>query len=74
MKTLKEKILATLRENIESRNDGWGMVYLDNARIPEVSVHQFRAILAQLSKDGLYRTYDEKCFGEVKEDGNLASK
>jgi hypothetical protein len=43
----------------------YAMVYLDNARLPEQTMSQFRAHLAALSKKGLYKPYDDEWFGWV---------
>ena len=68
----KPTVLRKLRENYESVSEiagtRWGCVYIDNARPQGMSVHQFRAILAQLSKEGLYRPVDHECFGDVRLD------
>ena len=67
----KQQVLENLRANIESESttaDGhrWGCVYLDNARPKGMSANQFRAILAQLSKEGLYKVIDGYAFGDVR--------
>jgi hypothetical protein len=61
------QVLDLLRINIDNRTgDGWATVYLDNARPAGMSVHQFRAALAQLAKEGFYKPIDRECFGSVK--------
>ena len=64
--TKTEQVLSALRQNTESTDDGWGMVYLDNARPEGMSEKTFRSCLAQLSKQDLYRVADGYAFGEVK--------
>lgn len=63
--TNTETVLKNLRDNAESEFRGWGCVYLDNAR-KGMPVATFRAALAQLSKQGLYRVVDGYAFGDVK--------
>lgn len=46
--------------------DGWGEVYLDNARPDGMSDKSFRSCLASLSKLNLYRPIDGYAFGKVK--------
>jgi hypothetical protein len=46
--------------------DQWGQVYLDNARLPGQSVHEFRAHLSALSRQGLYKPEGDDCFGYVR--------
>lgn len=65
--TTKEKVLQSLRANTEGcESGGFKMVYLDNARLSDVSEYEFRSALAQLSKDGLYKVIDGYAFGEIK--------
>jgi hypothetical protein len=61
-----EQTLESLRSEIESDHEGFGVVYLDNARLPGQSVHQFRAHLAALAKRGEYKVMDGECFGMVR--------
>ena len=61
------QVLQALRKNSESDNgDGWGTVYLDNARPSGMSVTSFRSYLVKLSQHGLYRPQDGYAFGSVK--------
>jgi hypothetical protein len=64
--TVAARLLESLRANVERVSNGWGEVYLDNAKPAEMSVHRFRANLAVLSKLGLYRVVDGYAFGDVK--------
>jgi hypothetical protein len=60
---------SSLLANVESKcfgDETWGMVYLDNARAEGQSVAQFRACLAVLAKQGLYKVVDGSTFGAVK--------
>jgi hypothetical protein len=62
--------LTALRKAAEYDEDGWGMVYLDNAhaKLPGMSPTVFRAHLASLSKNGLYKPVDGYAWGMVKMD------
>ena len=61
--------LASLRKEVEAyQDDQWGIVYLDNARLNGQSVHQFRAHLSALSRQGLYKPEGDDCFGYVRFD------
>ena len=67
--TKVEQTLASLRDNVELfMDDQWGQVYLDNARLPGQSVHEFRAHLSTLSRQGLYKPEGDDCFGYVRFD------
>ena len=60
---------SSLLANVESDvfgDEAWGMVYLDNARLDGQSTAQFRAQLAALAKQGLYKVVDGNTFGAVK--------
>ena len=46
--------------------EGFGSVYLHNARLPGQTPEQFRAHLSALSKRGDYIPMDEKWFGAVR--------
>lgn len=63
-----QQVLESLRRHVEykSPNEVWGSVYLDNARIAGINEKQFRAILASLSKQGLYKVVDGYAWGDVK--------
>ena len=63
-----EETLNSLRKQIEADHtvDGYGIVYLDNARLPGQTVNQFRAHLSALAKRGDYIVIDGKCFGAVR--------
>ncbi len=64
--TNSEQVLKSLRSKVENDNgDGWGEVYLDNAR-NGMNDKVFRAALAQLSKQGLYQVIDGYAWGKVK--------
>jgi len=63
-------LLSQLREAVEGlRDDGWGDVYLDNAR-GDFQAREFAALLSNLSQKGLYKdSYDRESkgiWGEVK--------
>jgi hypothetical protein len=60
------QVLESLRKHVENSQDGWGTVYLDNAKPDGMSSKSFRAYLSQLSKAGLYKPEDEFAFGSVK--------
>lgn len=65
--TNKEQVLQSLRSNTEGcETNGFKIVYLDNARLSDVSEHQFRSCLAQLSKDGLYKIVDGYAWVKLK--------
>lgn len=50
------KTLASLRENHEYESEpGWGAVYLDNARHPDMRRHVWAGTLSALEAAGLYR-------------------
>ena len=62
--------LASLRREVEAvdtASDGtrWGVVYLDNARLPKQADTQFRAHLSALAKAGSYKVIDGNTFGHV---------
>lgn len=68
-------VLGCLRANSEGHSetheDGsvWFSVYLPNARaavVPQMSAHQFAGHLAELTKAGFYKSYDDGFFGQVK--------
>lgn len=62
-----EDTLAALRNEIESdHSEGFGVVYLDNARAPGQSDTQFRAHLSVLAKRGDYKVIDGETFGAVR--------
>lgn len=71
-----ERVLAALRANIESstadtsatRPGTWADVYLDNAKPADVTATSFRACLAALAKQGLYRVIDGFAWGSVRLD------
>lgn len=59
--------LASLRKEIEAdHSEGWGVVYLDNARLPGQTSRQFQSHLAVLSARGEYKVIDGQCFGAVR--------
>lgn len=66
METNANQVLNSLRKYVENKNNGWGEVYLDNARPIGMNDKVFRANLAVLSKLGLYRPVDGYAFGDVK--------
>jgi hypothetical protein len=58
-----DETLASLRnevEAIDTNENGtrWGVVYLDNARLPGQTDTQFRSHLSALSKAGAYKVID----------------
>ena len=62
--------LASLRREVEATDTTlhgirWGVVYLDNARLPNQTDTQFRAHLSALSKAGSYKVIDGFAFGKV---------
>ena len=64
------EVLEALRENCEQyETDGhgneWGVVYLDNARVADMTDRQFAGHLSELSKRNLYRVIDGEFFGKV---------
>lgn len=62
-----EQTLAALRSEIEADHaDGWGVVYLDNARLPGQSDTQFRSHLSALARRGDYKVIDGYAFGAVR--------
>jgi hypothetical protein len=62
-----EQTLASLRANVEAyKDDQWGIVYLDNARLRGQSAYEFRAHLSALSRQGLYKPEGDDCFGYVR--------
>lgn len=62
-----ENTLAALRAEIEAdHSEGFGMVYLDNARAPGQTDTQFRAHLSALAKRGDYKVVDGYAFGAVR--------
>ena len=63
--TKVQQVLANLRNNAENVDNGWGDVYLDNA-INGMNDKEFRACLASLSKQGLYKVVDGYAWGRVK--------
>jgi hypothetical protein len=64
-----EQTLASLRDKVEYfKNDQWGAVYIDNARLPGQSAYEFRAHLSSLSRQGLYKPEGDDCFGYVRFD------
>lgn len=60
------QVLISLRKHAETIENGWGEVYLDNARVADINDKQFRACLASLSERGQYRVIDGFAFGRVK--------
>lgn len=59
--------LAALRKEIEADHcEGWGVVYLDNARATGQTANEFRAHLAALAKRGDYKVIDGETFGAVR--------
>lgn len=63
-----EDTLKSLRDAVESGSfwEGFGSVYLDNARLPGQTSTQFRAHLSALARRGDYKPMDEKWFGAVR--------
>lgn len=68
METISQQVLKALRANVESDwGNGWGSVYLDSAKADlDIDTKSFRACLATLSKQGLYKVADGWAWGEVK--------
>ncbi len=62
------RVYASLQAHAESVDNGWGEVYLDNARVDGISAQQFRACLASLSERGQYKVIDGFAWGRVKMD------
>ena len=63
-----ESLKARSERGHKTTPDGreYAQVYLDNARLPEQTMSQFRAHLAALSKKGLYKPGDDQWFGWVR--------
>lgn len=63
-----ETVLEALRAEIESDgfSEGFGMVYLDNARPAGMSARAFAGHLSQLTQRGLYKDAGDGVFGEVR--------
>ena len=63
-----DRTLASLRAEIEADHtvEGFGVVYLDNARLPGQSDTQFRSHLSVLAKRGDYKVIDGYAFGAVR--------
>jgi len=59
-------VLESLRLHVENRDGDWGDVYLDNARPSGMSETAFRAVLAALSRKGLYKPIDGYAWGRVQ--------
>lgn len=59
-------VLQSLRDHVEHRDGAWGEVYLDNARPVGMSETAFRAVLAALSRRGLYEPMDGFAWGRVQ--------
>ena len=64
--TTYSSLLANAESTLMIDGEEWGCVYLDNARLDGQSAAQFRAHLAALAKQGLYKVIDGECFGAVK--------
>ena len=69
--TAKETLLlAELRRNHEGEIDGWGDVYLDNAKPAAWTAREFAGRLGSLEKKGFYRSQSDPefkyAFGRVK--------
>lgn len=64
--TLAELVLTNLRANAENKDDGWGDVYLDNARPEGMSDKSFRSCLASLAGADLYKVIDGYAWGKVR--------
>lgn len=64
-----EALLPALREAAEDvwEYDGerWGQVYLDNVKT-DLSPRAFAGCLAQLERQGLYKSQGDDCFGDVR--------
>lgn len=58
-------VLKELRENVEhdSSEQGWGAVYLDNARSPDMSRHVWAGLLSALEGAGLYKPAEHEYRG-----------
>ena len=60
-------VLNNLRKFAEGcESNGWRDVYLDNARPEHMTDKTFRACLASLAKQGLYKPLDGYAFGMIK--------
>ena len=60
-------ILASLRRSAEGVDEeGWGMVYLDNARPLDMKPLQFAGFLSALEQRHVYRVVDGYAWGQVK--------
>jgi hypothetical protein len=63
---LSATVLQSLRDHVEHRDDAWGEVYIDNARPGGMSETASRAVLAALSRRGLYEPMDGFAWGRVQ--------
>ncbi|TIU00669.1 MAG: hypothetical protein E5W55_02260 [Mesorhizobium sp.] len=60
-----DETLVSLIENVEDEDGEWGIVYLDNARLPGQSATEFRTHLSTLSKRGSTSPSTTTAFGKV---------
>lgn len=59
-------VLARLRAFHEYKDpDGFGVVYLDNAKPVDLNPHQYAGYLAALEAEGLYKPVDGFAWGKV---------
>jgi hypothetical protein len=64
--TSLDTILQALRSKVESENEGWGEVYLDNAMPDDITPRQWAGYLSALERAGMYRPIDNYAWGSVK--------
>jgi hypothetical protein len=63
-----EALLCNTEGGMTKKTDGsqWGTVYLDNAIPAGMNRHSFAGYLSALERAGLYKSYEDDCFGEVR--------
>ena len=61
-----DRVLASLREHVESSDGEWREVYLDNARPSGMAPRSFAGHLSALERAGLYRPIDNFAWGLVR--------
>jgi hypothetical protein len=60
----ERNVIADLRSGVESEDDGWGTVYLDN--VIDTTDKSVRSTLGSLKKKGMYQVEDGYAFGRIK--------
>ena len=64
LKALSAHTEGDVREDVSGNK--WQYVYLDNARPDGMSAHSFAGYLSALEAAGLYISYGDDCFGQVR--------